>query len=150
MINADYSIAGVKDFCENNKDFTKILELFSKGYIPAYNKRKVKIREEIQVFLKRNFFTWYYSETNDVSGISPVHFISSQIYHKFGEDFVAIPIPEPVYKKSKLQSINYKFHIFTMDDHPLVKDIESLTEAIIKTPPAINKIVHKIILLLYA
>ena len=132
-IKTDCSIASVKKYCENNNDFIKILELFSDGYIPTYNKWKVKIREDIQPFLKRNFFIWYYSEANYVSDVSPARFISSQIHYKFGEDFVVIPIPEPVYKKSRLQSINYSFHIFTMDDHPLVKDIESLTEAIIKT-----------------
>ena len=129
----DYNIANVKNYCESNKDFIKILELFSEGYIPTYNKQKVKLREEIQPFLKRNFFTWYFSETNQVSDISPALFINSQIYHKFGEDFVAVPIPEPVYKKSKLQNIKYRFHIFTMDDHPLVQDAKSLMDAIGKT-----------------
>ena len=127
------SITSVKSYCESNKDFGKILKLFTEGYTPTYNKRKVKIRKEVQLFLKRNFFTWYYSKANSVSKVSPACFISSHIYHKFGEDFVVMPIPEPVYKQTKLQSINYSFHVFTMDNHPLVKDIEMLVNAAVKT-----------------
>ena len=96
----DCSIANVKYYCEGNKDFIKILNLFSEGYIPIYNKRKVKTREEIQTFLKRNFFTWYYSDANYVSDVSPACFINSQIYHKFGEDFAVVPIPNRFIKKA--------------------------------------------------
>ena len=126
---ADRIARDVKSYCEGNEDFAKILDLFSAGYIPTYNKRKVKQRKEVQTFLKHNFFTWYYSAVNQVSDISPAHFISSHIFNKFGEDVAVIPIPEPVYNKSKLQNINYVYRIFTMDEHPLIQDIKYLTDA---------------------
>ena len=129
----DCNTEDVKRYCEGNEDFTKILDLFSAGYIPVYNKRKVKLREEVQPYLKRNFFTWYYSVANQVSDVSPARFINSHVFHKFGEDFVVVPIPEPVYKKSRLLSINYGFHIFTVDDHPLMQDVECVMGAIKQT-----------------
>ena len=125
---SDINMESVKTYCEGNDDFGKILELFSAGYIPVYNKRKVKLREEVKPFLKRNFFTWYYSAANSAIDVSPARFINSHIFHEFGSDFVVLPIPEPVYKKTRLSGISYKYHVFTMDDHPLIHDIKKFME----------------------
>ena len=128
-----HSIASVQSYCESNKDYAKILDMFTNGYTPVYNKLKTKQREEVRSYLKRNFFTWFYSDINEEVTISPARFIASDIYYKFGEDFVAMPIPKPVYNKSKLQGINYVFHIFTMEEHPLINDVQSFLSVMKET-----------------
>ena len=123
----------VKNFCDTNEDFFKLLALFTEGYMPLYNKRKAKHREAVQDFLNRNFFTWYYAEANHITEFSPANFITSQVYHKFGSGFTVVPIPMPEYKKSKLLSIRYSFHVYTMEGHQLLHDFYALLESIKKT-----------------
>jgi len=113
----------IEDYCENNRDFKKILEKFSDGYIQVYNKRKAAFRDEVKIYIKRNFNTWYYSEMNNVFPVSPARFINSDIYCKFGADAVVFPVCKPVFNKSKIADIIYSFHVFKLDDHPFIKDM---------------------------
>ena len=110
----------VSDYCKNNQDFQQLLEVFSKGYIPVYNKRRVAARNEIKDFMNQNFNMWYISQEY----CPPARLINSHIYHKFGSDVVVYPVCKPVFKKDKLMDINYSFRVFTLDDHPVIKDIQ--------------------------
>ena len=114
--------------CEESEDYRRLLGLFSDCYIPAYNKRRVSNRKEIKLFMRRNFNTWYYSES-PFYYVSPARFINSDIFNKFGTDAVVHPVLSPVYKKDRLMDISYAFRVFTLDDHPFVRDMFLLLDA---------------------
>ena len=120
----------IKDYCESNQDFKSILNLFNNGYIPAYNKRKISLRNEVSIYMRRNFSTWYYSVINDYFPISPARFINSDINHKFGSSAVVFPFSRPVFSKSKISEIEYTFRVFTLDNHPFISDMQLLLESI--------------------
>ena len=128
--NEGLCLQNVKNYCDTNEDFAKILALFTNGYMSLYNKRKTKHREKVQMYLKRNFFTWYYSEANYLCVCSPAFFIASHLYHKFGGGFTVVPIPAPDYKKSKLESISYSFKVLSVEEHPLFHDMNRFMDAI--------------------
>jgi len=131
----------IGDYCGKNQDFMRILKIFSDGYIPAYNKRKVALRNEVKIYMNRNFNTWYYSEVNPVFGISPARFINSDVYCKYGAGAVVFPVCKPVFNKSKIADITYSFHVFTLDDHPFIRDMRLFLETTrgIGTGPAKGK-----------
>ena len=122
------------DFCEGNSDFREVLSRFGEGYIPIYNKRKVALRNEIKIYLKRNFNTWYISPKSMIAAISPACLINSAIYNEFGSDAVVYPVCDPVYKKDKLVDVTYDYRVFTLEDHPFVRDIELFLETAVKLP----------------
>jgi len=119
----------VKDYCENNKDFKQILKKFSDGYIWAFNKRKVALRNEVKIYIRRNFNNWYYSANNPVFQISPARFINSDVYRIFGAGAVVFPVCIPVFSKSKIADMEYSFRVFTLDDHPFISDLRLFLES---------------------
>ena len=123
------TLGSIEDYCSNNKDFKQMLNKFSDGYIPVYNKRKVALREEIKIYMRRNFNTWYCSGSNPVFQISPARFINSDIYCKFGAGAVVFPVCKPVFNKSRIAEITYAFHVFTLDDHPFIRDMRLFLES---------------------
>jgi len=115
-------------YCRNNQDFKQILQKFGGGYIPVYNKRKVALRNEVKIYVNRNFNTWYYSASTSEFHISPARFINSDIYCKFGAEAVVFPVCKPVFNKNKIADITYSFHVFTLDDHPFIRDMRLFLE----------------------
>ena len=124
------TLGSIEDYCENNQDFMRLLKKFSDGYIREYNKRKVALRNEVKVYLRRNFNTWYYSEINAVFPISPARFINSDINNKFNIGTVVFPVPEPVFTKSGISEIQYSFHVFTLDNHPFIRDLRLFLKSV--------------------
>ena len=122
------SLGDIKDYCENNEDFKQILKKFSDGYIKAFNKRKVALRNVVKIYAQRNFNTWYYSAANPVFEISPSRFINSDVYCMFGEGAVVFPVCMPVFNKNKIVDMEYSFRVFTLDDHPFVSDLRLFLE----------------------
>jgi len=118
------SLVSIDDYCESNLDYKKILAKFSNGYIKVYNKRKASLRNEVNIYLRRNFNTWYYSRINLLSQLSPARFINSDILCKYGTGAVAYPVCQPVFSKSKMTGIEFLFHVFTIDDHPFISDMQ--------------------------
>jgi hypothetical protein len=74
-----------------------------------------------------------------VYSVSPARFINSDIYNKFGPDTVVFPVCKPVYKKDKLMDITYSFHTFTLDDHPFIRDMYLLLEALRETTAVLQQ-----------
>ena len=123
-------MTNIAEECANNEDYQQILQLFNDGYIPVYNKRRVALRNEIKLFMKRNFNNWYYSINCPIEPVSPARFINSDIYIKYGADIMVYPVGIPVYKKDKLMDINYTYRIFTLDDHPFIRDMDLFLKAL--------------------
>jgi len=122
-------LVSIEDYCGNNRDFMQILSKFSDGYSKVYNKRDVASRDELKMYIRRNFNTWYISGVNPVFQISPARFINSDISYKFGDGVVAVPVCGPAFKKNKLSDISYTFHVYTLDDHPFIRDMHLFLES---------------------
>ena len=120
----------VRKFCENDEALGKVLALFTEGYKESYNKRRVAHRQEVMLYFKRNFFRWFYCSANNNARLSPARYLASRMHHRFGEGFVALPIPSPVYSKTRLTGVEYSFRVFTLDEHPVFADLEMLAGAI--------------------
>jgi len=113
----------IAEYSKSNTDYRQLLEIFNNDYIPTFNKRKLASRNEIKLYIRRNFNTWYCSAINPYLTISPARFISSDIYNKFGVEAVVYPVCQPVFDKNKLADITYSFHCFTPDAHPFIDDL---------------------------
>jgi len=127
---SDVSLGEIKDYCENNKDFGQILKKFGDGYIQVFNKRKAAFRNEVKIYLQRNFNTWYYSANSPVLQVSTARFINSDVCNMFGEGAVVFPVCRPVFDKSKIADLEYTFRVFTLDDHPFISDLRLFLETI--------------------
>ena len=119
----------IAEYCDSNKDFHQLLGIFNKEYIPTYNKRKISSRNELLLYIKRNFNTWYNSAINPYMTISPAQFINSDIYNKFGTETVVYPVCNPVFDKSRLTDITFSFRCFAADAHPFVGDLRLALES---------------------
>jgi len=119
----------IAEYCDNNKDFQQLLRKFNTEYMPTYNKRKISSRNELMLYIRRNFNTWYYSAINQYLTISPSLFISSDVYNKFGIETVVYPVCNLVFDKSRLTDITFSFRCFTADAHPFVDDLRLALES---------------------
>jgi len=132
-------VTNVNDYCKSSQDFQQLLEKFSKGYIPIYNKRRIALRNEIKPFMKLNFYTWYYSADSPMYCVSPARLINSHIYYKLDPGSAVFPVCQPVYKKDKLMDITYSFRVYTLDDHPFIRDMQLFLETVQDIPNKIQK-----------
>jgi len=123
-------LGSIEGYCANNQDYMRILKIYSDGYMRTFNKRKVPFRNELAIYLRRNFNTWYYSAANEFCPISPARFINSDINNKFGDGAVVFPVPRPVFNNNKVTGIEYSFRVFTLDDHPFILDMQLFLKAI--------------------
>ena len=140
------SSGAIDDYCGNNPDFKQLLKKFSDGYIQVYNKRKVALRNEVKMYIRRNFNTWYCSGKNVISQISTARFISSDVYCKFGAGAAVYPVCRPVFNKSMIADIEYSFRFFTLDDHPFIRDMRLFLESLknIRTDSKLDETIQSI------
>ena len=124
------SIASIGDYFNSSPDMMQLLGKFGEGYIPEYNKRKASSREEVKAYMNRNFNTWYYSAISPDYEISPARFICSDAFNKYGPDMAVFPVCSPEYSRGKITGMAYSFRTFTLDDHPIVRDLRHFLEAI--------------------
>jgi len=123
-------MTNINDYCEKNQDFQQLLDVFKDAYIPAYNKRRVALRNEIKTYRNLNFNTWYYSIANAVCCVSPAAFLNSAVYNEFDSETVVFPVCNPVYKRDKLMDLTYAFRVFTLEDHPFIRDMRLFLEVV--------------------
>ena len=116
----------ISEYCESKGDYQILLDVFTQSYIEMYNKLRVAQRKEIKIYLYRNFSYWFYSNLNPYGDTSPSNFINSDIANKFKHPTMVYPVCEPVYKREKLMDIRYKFHIYSLNNHPFIKDMRTL------------------------
>ena len=121
----------IKEYCESNENFRLLLDVFTQSYMGMYNDLKVPQRKEIKIYLHRNFGFWFYSNLDQFGEASPANFINSDIAHSFEEAAMTFPICEPVYTRSKLVDIKYKFQVFSLENHPFIKDMETLIKVLL-------------------
>ena len=113
----------IKEYCDNNKDYSQLLNMFTDVYMGALNKRTAAQRADVKKYIHRNLGYWFYSNHDPLSSASPANFINSDLACTFEQKAVAYPKCKPVYKRNKLAEIKYEFNVYTLESHPFIKDM---------------------------
>lgn len=114
----------ILNFITNTESIYGVLDIFKEDFLDSFNEFTVKDRLSIIKAMPYLYRMWYYSALIDDSTLSPANFINHQINEKFGEETLIVPIPSPVYKRKVLKDFEYQYILFTVDDHPVLKDLK--------------------------
>lgn len=114
----------IENYCQETESINKVLDFYKKEFLDNYEFLEVEERKPVLKAMPYCYRIWYYSALISDTSLSPANFINMQIKEKFNEDLVVVPIARPVYTRKKLKDFQQDFVIFTVEDHPVLKDLE--------------------------
>jgi hypothetical protein len=117
------------NYCNETESIYGVLELFKKEFFESYNALNTKEKKVVLKSTPYSYRLWYHSALIDDTSLSAANFLNLQIKDKFNEDCTIVPALTPVYNRKALKDFRFEFKIFTIDDHPVLKDIIILLES---------------------
>jgi hypothetical protein len=116
------------NYCDETESIYGILELFRKDFLEDYTSLTAKEKKLALKALPYIYRIWFNSSLIQDTTLSPVNFINMQIKDKFNEDCVIIPTLTPIFNRKSLKDFKFEFISFTIEDHPVLKDIKILLD----------------------
>ena len=109
-------------------DFTRHVEIlnsnFSKNFLNVYKKASAAKRRRLVPFIHTIYRRWYYATLVEGTPLSPANILSSICgFHEVDRNTHAIPV---VRTPSKLVGISVETLKYTVDEHPIIKDIAQI------------------------
>ncbi|WP_163216103.1 plasmid pRiA4b ORF-3 family protein [Clostridium thermarum] len=112
------------EYCNETESIKRIFDLYKKEFLENYNLLSAKEKKPVKKALPYIYRMWYYSALMDDTPLSPANFINMQIKEKYGQDTVIVPIARPVYKRKALVDFEQEFVVFSVENHPVLKDLK--------------------------
>ncbi len=111
-------------YCQNTESISKVFDLFKREFLDNYEFLDTEEKKPVLKAMPYCYRMWYYSALISNTSLSPANFINMQINEKYDKEQVVLPIARPIYTRKKLKDFQQEFIIFTVDEHPVLKDLE--------------------------
>lgn len=114
----------IENYCQQTESINKVFEFYKREFLDNFEFMNGEERKPVLKALPYCYRMWYYSSLISETSLSPANFINMQIKEKYNQELVVLPIARPIYSRKQLKDFQQEFVIFTVEDHPVLKDLE--------------------------
>lgn len=115
----------IEQYCQQTETINKVFEFYKREFFNNYEFLNSEERKSVLKAMPYCYRIWYYSALISHTSLSPANLINMQIKEKYDEELVVLPIARPIYTRKKLTDFHQEFVIFSVEDHPVLKDLEN-------------------------
>lgn len=116
------------NYCNNTETIYGILDIFKESFLNEFKALKSKERPPVIKALPYLYRMWYYSTLITDTALSPANFINTQVRKNLDDNSIVVPTATPIYKNKVLKDFKFEYTIFTLDNHPVLKDLKLFLE----------------------
>jgi hypothetical protein len=112
-------------FFMEQKSIKAVMDHFIGEFMEVYEELRPKERELIAQCIYPLFRRYYYSALEPDTYVTYAALINAMIEKECGRDIMLYPVLKPVYRRKKIQRIDYDVACYRLGQHKFVKDMET-------------------------